>query len=27
VHPDGAHDFLDAQRKQAYKFLDETLHP
>ncbi len=27
VHPDCAHDFLDAERKQAYQFLDETLHP
>jgi predicted dienelactone hydrolase len=25
VHPDCAHDFLDAERQQAYKFLDETL--
>jgi pimeloyl-ACP methyl ester carboxylesterase len=26
VYPDCAHDFLDAERMQAYKFLDETLH-
>jgi predicted dienelactone hydrolase len=25
VHPDGAHDFPDAERKQAYEFLDNVL--
>ena len=27
VHPDCAHDFLDAERKQAYEFLDRYLKP
>jgi pimeloyl-ACP methyl ester carboxylesterase len=27
VHPDCAHDFLDAERKQAYEFLDKSLRP
>jgi dipeptidyl aminopeptidase/acylaminoacyl peptidase len=27
AHPDCAHDFLDAQRMQAYKFLDKYLRP
>ena len=27
VHPDSAHDFPDAERKQAYEFLDEVLRP
>lgn len=27
VHPDSAHDFPDAERKQAYEFLDQMLHP
>lgn len=27
VHPDSAHDFPDAERKQAYDFLDKVLRP
>lgn len=27
VHPDSAHDFPDAERKQAYEFLDRNLKP
>jgi hypothetical protein len=25
VHPDGSHDFSDAERTQAYQFLDGLL--
>jgi len=27
VHPDSAHEFPEAQRKQAYEFLDRFLKP